>query len=212
MPFEKILKELENAKESFAVDDYEQIIRLINKSKNKKEDDKPELSSKAKAEEFKNEGNQYFKAKKYDEAVLAYSQAIEEDESNPVYFSNRAAAYAKLGMKDNGIEDCNSALQLDQNFVKAYLRLGDFHKEEDLEKAIEFYKKALEIEPDNELIKKKISHCDESHIQNDKKNDVDVQEMFKDPKIMEMAKSMMKDKSPEELNEMIENMMKNFKK
>ena len=34
-------------------------------------------------------GNEFFSAKKYDEAILHYTTAIKEDPENAVYYSNR---------------------------------------------------------------------------------------------------------------------------
>ena len=44
---------------------------------------------KAKAEELKGQGNKAIGAKKYAEAVKLYTQAIELDPENPLYYGNR---------------------------------------------------------------------------------------------------------------------------
>ena len=45
---------------------------------------------------MKEEGNKLFLAKKYEEAVAKYSEAIEEDDSNAVLYANRAACTLNL--------------------------------------------------------------------------------------------------------------------
>lgn len=50
----------------------------------------------AKAEVHKSDGNAAFQAGAYEEAVKAYSQAIEADPACAVYWSNRALAYLKV--------------------------------------------------------------------------------------------------------------------
>jgi len=51
---------------------------------------------KAKAEQCKARGNDYFKASDFKLAVNAYSEAIELDPTNPVLYSNRAMANFKI--------------------------------------------------------------------------------------------------------------------
>lgn len=63
-------------------------------------------------------------AKDYGAAIASYSQAIELDSKNPVYFSNRSAAYAQIGQHDKAIEDAREASKVDPKFSKAYSRLG----------------------------------------------------------------------------------------
>jgi tetratricopeptide (TPR) repeat protein len=76
------------------------------------------------AERAKEEGNKCFKSKQYKDAIANYSRAISLDPQNPVYFSNRAMAYLKLGGYQQAEEDCTRALSLDPCLVKALLRRG----------------------------------------------------------------------------------------
>lgn len=54
-----------------------------------------------KAEDLKNEGNSYFKEKRYEKATVSYSAALtmksSDQDLNAVIFSNRAAAHFHLG-------------------------------------------------------------------------------------------------------------------
>lgn len=79
---------------------------------------------KAKADKLKAEGNSLMSAKKYDEAIAAYTEAIAIDGNNPIYYSNRAAAHASKSDFLSSIGDSEEALQVDPTFVKAYHRLG----------------------------------------------------------------------------------------
>lgn len=110
----------------------------------------PKASSaddKKRAEEFKVEGNRKIAQKKFDEAVEYYTKAIELDDSNAIYYSNRSAAYSSLKKPKNAAEDAEKAIELDPNYSKAYSRLGlARYSMGDAEGAMEAYKKGLDVE------------------------------------------------------------------
>lgn len=62
--------------------------------------------------------------KDYDAAIESYNQAISSDPTNPVYYSNRAAAYSSKGDHLAAVGDAEKAISVDPKFVKAYHRLG----------------------------------------------------------------------------------------
>ena len=78
----------------------------------------------AAADKLKGEGNSLMAAKKYPEAIAKYGEAIRKNPSNPVYYSNRAAAHSQAGDHQKAIDDAEQAKSLDPNFTKAYSRLG----------------------------------------------------------------------------------------
>ena len=79
---------------------------------------------KAAAEKHKQEGNAHMNGKQYDDAIDAYTKAIERDPSNPVYFSNRAAAHSSKSDHLSAVVDAEKAIELDPKFVRGYSRLG----------------------------------------------------------------------------------------
>ncbi len=84
----------------------------------------PSAEDKVKADKFKQEGNSLMSGKKYDEAIEAYTKAIDLVGSNPVYYSNRAAAYSSKNDHLSAIGDAEKAIALDPSFSKGYHRLG----------------------------------------------------------------------------------------
>ena len=76
------------------------------------------------AEERKEEGNQLYKSKKYVEALQKYSQAIELCPENPAFYGNRAACLMMLSQYHKALDDAKTAVALDSNFVKGYVRIA----------------------------------------------------------------------------------------
>jgi small glutamine-rich tetratricopeptide repeat-containing protein alpha len=62
--------------------------------------------------------------KDYASAILSYESAAALDPTNPVYYSNCAAAHSLLGDHVKALENAKSAIQADSSFIKAYHRLG----------------------------------------------------------------------------------------
>jgi len=116
----------------------------------------PTEADKEQANKLKEEGNELMKANQPDRAVQKYNEAIKLNR-DPVYFCNRAAAYCKLDQYDLAIQDCRTALALDPGYSKAYGRMGlALSFQNRYEQAVEAYKKALELEPENDSYKKNL--------------------------------------------------------
>jgi small glutamine-rich tetratricopeptide repeat-containing protein alpha len=84
----------------------------------------PSAADKAQAEKLKQSGNSLMSGQKYSEAIKAYTDAIELDPFNPIYYSNRAAAHSSAGDHLAAVGDADKAISVDPKFVKAYHRLG----------------------------------------------------------------------------------------
>ncbi|KAI5017281.1 hypothetical protein ZWY2020_037659 [Hordeum vulgare] len=69
----------------------------------------------------KEQGNEYFKQKKFAEAIECYSRSVAMSPT-AVAFANRAMAYLKLRRFEEAESDCTEALNLDDRYVKAYSR------------------------------------------------------------------------------------------
>jgi serine/threonine-protein phosphatase 5 len=81
-------------------------------------------SSSLLAEKAKAVANRAFKDHCYTEAVNGYTEAIEHDPTNPVYYSNRAVSNIRLEAFGSAIQDATKALELDSNYPKAYYHRG----------------------------------------------------------------------------------------
>lgn len=80
--------------------------------------------TKEEAVKLKDQGNAYLKDHKFDQAIEAYTKAIELDPKNAIFYSNRAQVHIKLESYGLAIQDCDSAIKIDPNFLKAYYRKG----------------------------------------------------------------------------------------
>ncbi|CAO2813241.1 unnamed protein product [Amaranthus hypochondriacus] len=76
------------------------------------------------AEELKSLANGAFKAHKYSQAIDLYSQAIELNNQNAVYWANRAFAHTKLEEYGSAIHDATKAIEIDSKYSKGYYRRG----------------------------------------------------------------------------------------
>ncbi|XVF57588.1 hypothetical protein PTKIN_Ptkin06aG0217400 [Pterospermum kingtungense] len=99
-------------------------------------------------------GNEYFKQKKFKEAIDCYSRSIALSPT-AVAHANRAMAYLKIKKFQEAEDDCTEALNLDDRYIKAYSRRATARKElGKLKESIEDAEFALRLEPDNQEIKK----------------------------------------------------------
>ncbi|KAL1452939.1 hypothetical protein WDU94_007121 [Cyamophila willieti] len=112
----------------------------------------PTEEVKIEAEKYKNLGNTAMQQDKPEQAVIEYSKAIECDNSNPVYYCNRAASNNKLKNYKLALRDCQIAIKIDPHYAKAYGRMGLAHTQmNNFKAALEAYTKAAELDPNDPL-------------------------------------------------------------
>lgn len=108
-------------------------------------------------EELANKKNQAAKElhflKKYDKALILYSELIELCPDNAIYYGNRAACYMMLGKYHDALVNAKKSMQLDPKLTKAYVRvikcsliLGDIIE------VITTLSQLIELDPENEAI------------------------------------------------------------
>lgn len=118
-------------------------------------------SAKEQAVEFKNQGNQAFAAHDWPKAIGFYSKAIELDDKQPTYYSNRAQANIKCEAYGYAIADATKAVELDPNFVKAYYRRAIAYtailKSKD---ALKDFKTVVKKAPNDKDAKLKLAECE----------------------------------------------------
>jgi len=100
-------------------------------------------------------GNKAFGSKSYDEAIKHYTEAIQLDATNHVYFSNRSASHGGKGDWADAATDAKECIKLNPSFVKGYYRLATAQTElGNWDAAIATIKQGMNVEPDNSQLSK----------------------------------------------------------
>lgn len=107
----------------------------------------------------------YFLTQTGGDLVKAYemsTKAMDESEGNPTYIDTFAWVLFKMREYEKALEwqlkAIETAEQIGDSNAEYYNHLGDiYYMNYELDKALENWQKALELEPDNKLIKKKVT-------------------------------------------------------
>ncbi|KAI0550844.1 protein phosphatase 5 [Xylaria curta] len=109
---------------------------------------------------LKNDGNKAFATHDWQKAIELYTKAIELNENEPTFYTNRAQAYIKSEAFGYSIADATKAIELNPKFVKAYFRRAVSYaailKPKD---AVKDFKKCVELDPNNKDAKLKLAEC-----------------------------------------------------
>ncbi|QLL34760.1 hypothetical protein HG536_0H01350 [Torulaspora globosa] len=110
------------------------------------------------AENFKNQGNELFKCKRFKDARELYTKGIEVDcndaRINDSLYANRAACELEVKNYRKCLTDCKAALQFNPKNLKCYYRMGKaflaINKLEESRESVEF---GLQIDSSNKSLK-----------------------------------------------------------
>nr|CAH7750365.1 unnamed protein product [Callosobruchus chinensis] len=107
------------------------------------------------AVQLKAQGNEEFKAEKFLESITTYTKALricplKYPNDRSIFYANRAASKTKVDRKKSAIDDCTKAIELNELYVKAYMRRAKLYEDTDkLDESLADYKKILELDPAN---------------------------------------------------------------
>ena len=152
-------QQIEALRESLKLADNEVLREKLNQLESQPPEDL-EKAATAKAA-----GDGLMGARKYQEAIDKYSEAIMHAPNDARIYSNRAQAYINMYQHDKAMSDCDKAIELDPTLARPYMRKAKCHYcKEQYEEAKALYLKANELEPGNSevlenlrLVMKKLS-------------------------------------------------------
>lgn len=112
------------------------------------------------ADELKAKGNAALQAEKFEEAIQHYTEAIKIDSNNHILYSNRSAAFAKVGKYAESLQDAEKTIDLKSDWAKGYSRKGAalelLNRQEE---AIKTYEQGLKHDPSNQLLIDALKNC-----------------------------------------------------
>jgi DnaJ homolog subfamily C member 7 len=114
-----------------------------------------------KLERTKEEGNQEYKAARWQAAIDKYSEALEIDPANrgtnSKILQNRAQCKIKLKQYDEAIDDCERAITLDPSYMKARkTKANALGQASQWEAAVREWKSIQEMDPEDRTLPKEI--------------------------------------------------------
>lgn len=114
-------------------------------------------------------GVRYLSEGNYQEAIIAFTAAIEIDPKQALAYVGRGDAYVLSGETEENLAaaktDYEHAIELDGTNAEAYLGLADVYiRQGDYEKALEVLRKAVEKAAENQSVVDKIAEIEAAHI------------------------------------------------
>ncbi|PWZ20687.1 hypothetical protein Zm00014a_008353 [Zea mays] len=126
----------------------------------RKEVEEQERLDQEAANQCREEGNEFFRQKKYNEAAIQYTRAIKMNPKDPRAFSNRAQCHIHLGAFPQGLEDAEKCIELDPTFLKGYVRKAKVQfLMESYENALATYLEGLKCDPNNMEVLDGLRRC-----------------------------------------------------
>lgn len=114
----------------------------------------------SKQDEYKLKGNDFFKQKKYPDAIEWYTKAIDENpniEAAAAIYSNRCASWQGLNNNTKAIEDAESCVRVRPNWLKGHFRKGVSQEALGLpDAALKSFEAALMTEPKNDEVQERV--------------------------------------------------------
>ena len=134
-----------------------------NGSTDKSSEQSPAEQRRAAAEKHKTEGNEQFAQQHYQAALDAYTRAIETDDTNAVYYANRAFCHMKLESYGLAIADATRGIELDSKYVKSYYRRGSAHLALSHHRdALVDFKAVVRIKPSDKDAQLRVKECEQA--------------------------------------------------
>jgi len=120
----------------------------------------PSTDNTVKAEVLKGKANEFFKSEKYPQAIDLYTQAIEINPNNAVYYANRSISYLRSECFGYALADASKAIETDKAYLKAYYRRAAAYMSLGKYKlALKDYEGVFKARPNDKDAKLKYTEC-----------------------------------------------------
>ncbi|KAM6350342.1 sperm-associated antigen 1 [Podargus strigoides] len=97
---------------------------------------------------LKNEGNDFVKQGKYEEAINKYSECMKLNTEECTIYTNRALCYLKLYKYEEAKQDCDHVLQIEDSNIKAFYRRALAYKGlQNYRASVDDFNRVLLIDP-----------------------------------------------------------------
>ncbi|XP_010187312.1 PREDICTED: sperm-associated antigen 1 [Mesitornis unicolor] len=107
-----------------------------------------QMNSEEKFKTLKNEGNDFVRKGKYEEAVNKYSECMKLNTKECAIYTNRALCYLKLNKYEEAKQDCDHVLQIEDSNIKAFYRRALAYKGlQNYQASVDDFNKVLLIDP-----------------------------------------------------------------
>lgn len=117
------------------------------------------------------------------------SPSIKEEQDAAILFSNRSLVFLNMNDLDKSLADAQRATKLDPKYVKGFWRLGStFAAKEQWREAIEAFKDAVILEPQNKALLKEVERCQKMKIKADEKKQLEAENNSEEKKDDESSK------------------------
>lgn len=165
-------------------------------------------ADKEESEKLKFKGNDLFKEGKLEESLEMYNKALEKNPKNHFLYSNRSLVFQKLGIDEKAIEDCLIGIEIDPSFIKFYIRLGTLLEDEG--ERMKYIEEGLKHDPDNKMLLEMKEHVPDTETTESPFDPSTFDSLLKNKGLQDMVSNFVKDKSPEELNRMMNDVLGKF--
>lgn len=97
--------------------------------------------------------NKLYNSEANDEAVVVFQKCIERNYKLDTCYYKQGVSYISIGQTKLGIEKLETALKINPNYYKACFNIGaTCYGNQEYQKSIDYYQKALELEPKDDKV------------------------------------------------------------
>jgi len=138
---------------------------------------KTETKASGPAEEEKSKGNEEYKKRNFEQAIVHYDRAIDLDPNEVIYYNNKAACYIEMKQAEKAIDICDKAIELCKGTNYDYAKLAKilarkasaYVQLEKYEQALQWYSQSM-LENNDPKVKEEVKKIEKLKKEHEAKN------------------------------------------